>query len=54
MVSSRGTGIIIVDGYILSNAHVVFDKKGDRGVAYAADEILCKDASQNVYELDLI
>ena len=54
LVSSRGTGIIIGDGYILSNAHVVFDKKSDRGVAYAADEILCKDASQNVYELDLI
>lgn len=54
MVSSRGTGIIIGDGYILSNAHVIFDKKSDRGVAYAADEILCKDASQNVYELDLI
>lgn len=54
LVSSRGTGIIIGDGYILSNAHVVFDKKSDRGVAYAADEILCKDASQNVYQLDLI
>lgn len=54
LVSSRGTGIIIGDGYILSNAHVVFDKKSDRGVAYAANEILCKDASQNVYELDLI
>ena len=54
LFSSRGTGIIIGDGYILSNAHVVFDKKSDRGVAYAADEILCKDASQNVYELDLI
>ena len=54
LVSSRGTGIVIGDGYILSNAHVVFDKKSDRGVAYAADEILCKDASQNVYELDLI
>lgn len=54
LVLSRGTGIIIGDGYILSNAHVVFDKKSDRGVAYAADEILCKDASQNVYELDLI
>lgn len=54
LVSSRGTGIIIGDGYILSNAHVVFDKKSDCGVAYAADEILCKDASQNVYELDLI
>lgn len=54
LVSSRGTGIIIGDGYILSNAHVVFDKKSDRGVAYAADEILCKDVSQNVYELDLI
>ena len=54
LVSSRGTGIIIGDGYILSNAHVVFDKKSDREVAYAANEILCKDASQNVYELDLI
>ena len=54
LVSSRGTGIIIGDGYILSNAHVVFDKKSGRGVAYAANEILCKDASQNVYELDLI
>lgn len=54
LVSSRGTGIIIGDGYILSNAHVVFDKKSDRGVAYAANEILCKDISQNVYELDLI
>lgn len=54
LVSSRGTGIIIGAGYILSNAHVVFDKKSDRGVAYAANEILCKDASQNVYELDLI
>ena len=54
LVSSRGTGILIGDGYILSNAHVVFDKKSDRGVAYAANEILCKDASQNVYELDLI
>ena len=54
LVSSRGTGIVIGDGYILSNAHVVFDKKSDRGVAYAADEILCKDVSQNVYELDLI
>lgn len=53
-VSSCGTGVIIGDGYILSNAHVVFDKKSDRGVAYAANEILCKDASQNVYELDLI
>lgn len=54
LVSSRGTGIIIGDGYILSDAHVVFDKKSNRGVAYAADEILCKDASQNVYQLDLI
>ena len=54
LVSSRGTGIIIGDGYILSNAHVVFDKKSDRGVAYAANEILCKDALQNVYELDII
>ena len=54
LVSSRGTGIIIGDGYILSNAHVVFDKKSNRGVVYAANEILCKDTSQNVYELDLI
>ncbi len=54
LVSSRGTGIIIGDGYILSNAHVVFDKKSDCGVAYAANEMLCKDASQIVYELGLI
>ena len=38
----------------MSNAHVAFDKKSNRGVAYAADEILCKNASQNVYKLDLI
>ena len=36
-----GIEIIIDDGYILSNAYVVFDKKSERGVLYAANEILC-------------
>lgn len=49
-----GIEIIIDDGYILSNAYAVFDKKSERGVLYAVNEILCKQSSQNVYELDLI
>lgn len=53
IMSSCGTGIIIGGGYVLSNAHVVFDKKA-KGACYAANDIRCKDSSQNIFDLDLI
>lgn len=53
IMSSCGTGIIIGGGYVLSNAHVVFDKK-TKGACYAANDIRCKDSSQNIFDLDLI
>lgn len=53
IMSSCGTGIIIGGGYVLSNAHVVFDKK-TKDACYVANDIRCKDSSQNIFDLDLI
>lgn len=52
--NSCGTGIIIGDGYILSNAHVVSDKTRKRGVTYLSNDITCLDDSQKEYELEIV
>ena len=52
--NSCGTGIIIGNGYILSNAHVVTDKTRKRGVTYLSNDITCLDAAQKGYELEIV
>ena len=47
---SQGTGIILGNGYILSNAHVVLDKDKKE----IADSILCKFADNTEMEFDLL
>ena len=43
-----GTGIIIGEGYVLSNAHVVYYDE------LPAEHVICKDEKDNVYELSIV
>ena len=47
---SQGTGIILGNGYILSNAHVVLDKNKKN----VADSIICKFSDKLSLEFDLL
>ena len=49
---AQGTGMILPNGYILSNAHVVFLK--GNSTADLADRIIGKYSDGSMYELDLV
>ena len=48
-----GTGMVLSNGYVLSNAHIVF-QKGESGSLELAERILGKYSDGSMYELDFI
>ena len=48
----QGTGILLGDGYVLSNAHVVFKK--DKNIVESSDSITCKFENGAEEEVDLV
>lgn len=49
---AQGTGMVLPNGYILSNAHIVFLK--GNSTADLADRIIGKYSDGSIYELDLV